>query len=161
MGSGTQTYSSAAWPRAPIERSLTPVLLSIWLLVASPTSLFLLALAAMLLRHPDVPFFEVDRVAFVLLVLGVLGNAAIRGESVWRMERASWPMLALTALAVVSVAGQPFDHPTWSLLAAKFIVPFTLFHLAGLTFRNEASFRAFELFLLLVLAVVIAATALF
>ena len=45
--------------------------------MAAPAALFLAALTAMLLRHPDVPFYEIDRVAFVLLVVGVTLRAAV------------------------------------------------------------------------------------
>jgi O-antigen ligase len=61
-------------------------------------------------------------------------------------------MLGLTLLALASVSGRPFDNETWSLLAAKFIVPFTLFHLAGLVFDEERRFRQFETFSLVILA---------
>jgi len=131
-----------------IEILLTPVRL----LVSVPSALFLAALTAMLLRHPDVQFYEIDRVAFVLLVIGVLGRAVVLRQPVLVFERAIWPMLALTLLALVSVAGRPFDHETWSLLASKFIVPFALFHLAGMVFVHERSFRHFEVFSLIVLA---------
>jgi O-antigen ligase len=106
----------------------------------------------MLLRPPDVPFYEIDRVAFVLLVLGVAGRAAVTRQRLLVVERATWPMIGLTLLAVASVAQQPFDNQTWSLLAAKFFVPFSLFHLAGLVFREERRLRQFEIFALVVLA---------
>ena len=61
-------------------------------------------------------------------------------------------MIGLTLLAVASVISQPFDDQTWCLLAAKFIVPFALFHLARLVFREERQLRHFELFALVVLA---------
>src|ERR1700733_5699663 len=67
-------------------------------LMAVPTVLFLAALTAMLLRHPDVPFYEVDRVAFGLLVVGVVGRAMVRRQRIF-VERASWPMLGLALLA--------------------------------------------------------------
>jgi hypothetical protein len=121
-------------------------------LMAAPSMLFLAALAAMLLRHPDVPFYAIDRVAFGLLVAGVAARAIVLRQRLFVMERASWPMLGLTLLAVASVAGQPFDNETWSLLAAKFLVPFTLFHLARLVFQEERSLRQFEVFGLAVLA---------
>ena len=121
-------------------------------LMVAPAALFLAALAAMLLRHPDVPFYEIDRVAFVLLVLGVAGRAVVTRQRLLVVERASWPMTGLTFLAIASVIGQPFDNQTWCLLAAKFIVPFALFHLAGLVFRDERRLRQFELFTLVVLA---------
>jgi O-antigen ligase len=121
-------------------------------MMMAPPALFLAALAAMLLRHPDVPFYEIDRVAFILLVLGVAGRAVITRQRLLVVERATWPMIGLTFLAVASVIGQPFDNQTWCLLAAKFFVPFALFHLAGLVFREERQLRQFELFGLIMLA---------
>ena len=121
-------------------------------MMIAPTALFLGALAAMLLRPPDVPFYEIDRVAFVILVLGVTGRAVVTGQRLLVVERATWPMLGLTLLAVASVVQQPFDNQTWSLLAAKFLVPFALFHLSGLVFREERRLRQFEGFALVVLA---------
>jgi O-antigen ligase len=61
-------------------------------------------------------------------------------------------MIALTTLALFSVAQQPFDHEAWSLLASKVIVPFALFHLAGLVFTEERHFRQFETFCLVIVA---------
>ena len=121
-------------------------------MMMAPAALFLGALATMLLRPPDVPFYEIDRVAFVLLVLGVAGRAAVTRQRLLVVERATWPMIGLTLLAVASVGQQPFDNQTWSLLAAKFFVPFSLFHLAGLVFREERRLRQFEIFALVVLA---------
>jgi putative inorganic carbon (hco3(-)) transporter len=121
-------------------------------LMAAPSLLFLAALTAMLLRHPDVAFYEIDRVAFGFLILGVVGRAVVLRQRIFVLERASWPMIGLTALAVAGVLGRPFDCETWSLLASKFIVPFALFHLAGLVFTTERRFRQFEVFALVVLA---------
>jgi len=121
-------------------------------LMAAPLLLFLAALAAMLLRHPDVAFYGIDRVAFVLLVAGVAGRAVVLRQKLFVVERASWPMLGLIALAVASLAMQPFDNEAWSLAAGKFIVPFTLFHLARLVFTEEKHFRQFEIFAVVVLA---------
>jgi O-antigen ligase len=120
--------------------------------MALPSLLFLAALAAMLFRHPDVSFYEIDRVAFGLLMLAVVGKAVVLRHRLLWIERATLPMLGLTVLAVASVARQPFDNQTWSLIAAKFIVPFTLFHLAGMVFTEERFIRQFEIFALLVLA---------
>jgi len=121
-------------------------------MMMAPVALFLVALAAMLLRPPDVPFYEIDRVAFALLVVGVMGRVIVTRRRPPVVERATWPMIGLTLLAVASVVQQPFDSQTWSLLAAKFFVPFALFHLAGLVFREERRLRQFELFTLVVLA---------
>jgi O-antigen ligase len=121
-------------------------------LMMAPVALFLGALSAMLLRPTDVPFYEIDRVAFVLLVLGVVARAVVTRQRLLVVERATWPMIGLTLLGVASVAQQPFDIQSWSLLAAKFFVPFVLFHLAVLVFREERCLRQFEVFALVVLA---------
>jgi putative inorganic carbon (hco3(-)) transporter len=128
----------------------------IQVLIAAPSYLFLLALTAMLLRHPDVAFYEIDRIAFGLLVVGVVGRAMVTRQRLFVWHRATWPMLGLTLLAVATVIGQRMDHvafhETWSLLASKFIVPFALFHLAQLVFTTKERFRQFEIFAALVLA---------
>ncbi len=121
-------------------------------MMMAPAALFLAALAAMLLRHPDVPFYEIDRVAFVLLILGVAGRAVVTRQRLLVVERATWPMIGLTLLAIASEIGQPFDNQAWCLLAAKFFVPFALFHLAGVVFQGERRLRQFELFGLITLA---------
>lgn len=129
-----------------VARAAEITLLPVRALMAAPSFLFLAALTAMLLRHPDVHFYEIDRVAFGLLVVGVAGCAVAQRQSLFFVERATWPMIGLTLLAITSAIGQPFDHETWSLLASKFIVPYSLFHLAGLVFTNERRFRQFEIF---------------
>ena len=139
----------ASWFAA---RAAELVLRPLQALMAVPTLLFLAALTAMLLRHPDVRFYEIDRVAFALLIVGVVGRAVVFRERLFVLERAMWPMIGLTLLALASVAARPFDVETWNLLAAKCIVPFTLFHLARLVFTGERRFRQFEIFALLVLA---------
>jgi O-antigen ligase len=144
--------SPVRWPEEFAGRALAVALRPLQTIMALPSLLFLAALAAMLFRHPDVSFYEVDRVAFGLLALAVVGKAIVLRHRLLRIERATWPMLGLTVLAVASVAGQPFDNQTWCLIAAKFIVPFTLFHLAGTVFTNERFLRQFEIFALLVLA---------
>jgi O-antigen ligase len=141
-GIGGQFYAGACQVFLRLLQTLT----------AAPSLLFLAALTTMLLRHPDVAFYEVDRVAFGLLVVGVLGRAVVFRQRIFVMERATWPMIGLTGLALASVLGQPFDNETWSLLASKFVVPFTLFHLARLVFTGERQFRQFEGFALVVLA---------
>jgi putative inorganic carbon (HCO3(-)) transporter len=143
---------SGSWAGEAAWRGFRLGLLPLQAMMIAPSALFFCALAAMLLRPPDVPFYEIDRVAFLLLILGVAGRAAVTRQRFLVVERATWPMVGLTLLAVVSVAQQPFDHQTWSLLAAKFFVPFALFHIAGLLFREERRLRQFEAFVLVVLA---------
>jgi putative inorganic carbon (hco3(-)) transporter len=145
------TPSTSTWAEEAAWRAAWMGLRSLQIVTIAPTALFLAALAAMLLRHPDVPFYEIDRVAFMLLVLGVAARGVVMRQR-WFIDRATWPMIGLAILAVASVVQQPFDNETWCLLAAKFIVPFGLFHLAALVFQDERSLRHFELFALVVLA---------
>jgi putative inorganic carbon (HCO3(-)) transporter len=152
MSSTSVQMRPADWVGDIAWRGLQLALRPLQGIMAAPTALFLAALTAMLLRHPDVPFYEIDRVAFALLLLGVAGKAVVTRQRLLVVERATWPMIGLTVLAVTSVIGQPFDIRTWSLLAAKFIVPFALFHVAGLTFREERRLEHFEVFALVVLA---------
>lgn len=147
-----KTASPAGCAADAVFHALHLALRPVQAVMAAPTVLLLLALTAMLLRHPDVPFYEIDRVAFALLVVGVVGGALVTRQRFWIIERATWPMIGLTFLAVASVIGQPFDNQTWSLVAAKFIVPFALFHLSALIFRNERRLELFEMFSLAVLA---------
>jgi O-antigen ligase len=128
------------------------MLLPVQVLFSAPSFLFLGTLTAMLLRHPDVQFYAVDRVGFVLLLIAVAGRAALLRQNLFVFERATWPMLGLTLFALASVAGQPFDEEAWSLLASKLVVPFFMFYIAGLIFTSEARLRHFEIFCLVVLA---------
>jgi O-antigen ligase len=134
------------------SRPLGLLLRPLHVILSIPALLFLVTLTAMLLRHPDVSFYEIDRVAFGLLLIAVLSRAVVERQQIFVVERATWPMLGLTLLALVSVMGTPFEIETWSLLAAKFIVPFALFHIAKLVFREERSLRQFEVFSIVVLA---------
>lgn len=122
------------------------------LLVTAPCVLFLLTLTAMLLRHPDLDFYEIDRVAFGLLLLGVIARAVVLRQKLLLWHSASWPMVGLALLALTRVAGHSFDHETWSLLASKILVPFTMFFIAELVFTEESHFRYFERFSIAVLA---------
>ena len=132
------------------SRLIEVLLMPLSLLLRAPSLLFLLALTAMLLRHPDVQFYEIDRIAFALLAIGVIGGLLVRHERPF-VHRATRPMLALSAIAIASVVGRPFDHETWSLLASKFLVPFVLFHFAAIVFRDEKEQKRFEIFAIVIL----------
>jgi hypothetical protein len=135
-----------------IANAAKVLLLPLQALIRWPSALFLSALTAMLLRHPDVRFYDIDRVAFGLLVIGVVGRTIVLRHRPGVWSRISWPMLALTALAIAGLLSGPFEQEAWSLLAAKFLVPFTLFHLAQVVFVDQRSMRQFEIFALIVLA---------
>src|SRR5436309_2046821 len=101
----------------------------------------------MLLRPPDLKTFPVDRLAFVVLVCAVGLRICLRRERL-SIFAASWPIAGLLLLGACGVLTQPYDLQAWSLLAAKWIVPFAFFHAAGFVFNNEISLRNFELFTL-------------
>jgi putative inorganic carbon (HCO3(-)) transporter len=144
-GASARQQNLASWG---VQVTLRPL----QLLIAAPMLLYLAALTAMLLRHPDIRFYAIDRIAFGVLVVAVLGRALVLRQEFLIFERASLPMIGLSLLALISVSGQPFDHETLSLLASKFIVPFALFHLAVLVFTEEKRLRAFEFYSVILLA---------
>ena len=86
----------------PIYWPAWQIILRRAILMAAPSILFLGTLTAMLLRHPDVAFYEIDRVAFGLLVIGIAGRAVVLRQRLFVMERVTWPMLGLTLLAIAS-----------------------------------------------------------
>jgi O-antigen ligase len=60
-------------------------------------------------------------------------------------------MAALLLLGLATVLAQPYDAQNWSVFAAKWVVPFALYHVAGSVFDDAASMRRFETFVLVVL----------
>jgi len=121
-------------------------------LIVEPSLLFLVTLALMLFHPPDFNFHSMDRFAFGLLILVVLLRACVLRQPLLICAPVTWPMLALLLLAFYGVASQPSDAETWSLFAAKWLVPFTLYQLAAYIFDDARSLRRFETFALIVLA---------
>jgi putative inorganic carbon (HCO3(-)) transporter len=109
-------------------------------------------LTAMLFRPPDMKLYSLDRIAFAVLVFVVLLRALVLRQPLRLARPVALPMCALAVLAVAGALNQPYNSETWSVVAAKWIVPFTLYLLAGLVFETEASLRALEVFSLVVLA---------
>ena len=158
MNSGTLN-----WPGTPDSRRPGSTPWSIVLVVAAPLQalmnapvlLFLLTLAVMLFRPPDLDVYPVDRIAFCLLVFIVLLRALALRQPLRCPFRLALPMVGLTALAAASALSRPFDVGTWSVLTAKFIVPFTFFWLCPLVFPKGRNLQWLERFLLAVLAYLI------
>jgi O-antigen ligase len=61
-------------------------------------------------------------------------------------------MGALTLLVLADLLTAPFDVQLWSVAAAKYVVPYTMFYLAGLVFDSEAALRSLEWFAVVVFA---------
>lgn len=115
-----------------------------------PTLMFLVMLTAMLFRPPDLKAFPVDRVAFIALIVLVCLRLLLRCDTL-RITPVTWPLLALLLLGFWEALTQPYDAQVWSVFAAKYVVPFVCFHVAAVVFKDEASRRALEVFLLCVL----------
>jgi putative inorganic carbon (HCO3(-)) transporter len=120
-------------------------------LIAEPALLFLVTLGLMLFHPPDFHFHSIDRIAFGLLILVVLLRACVLRQPLRFGDPITWPMLALLGLAFCGAVSQTNDAETWSLFAAKWLVPFALYHLAAYIFKDERSLRQFEAFSLIVL----------
>lgn len=130
-------------------------------LVAAPAILFLTTLAVMLFRPPDLQFYWLDRIAFLLLLfVGLLRVLALRRRATIA-DPAMWPMAALLLLGLGSLLAQPYDPQSWSVFAAKWVVPFALYHLAGSVFDNAVALRRFETFTLVVLGYLVLIAILF
>jgi putative inorganic carbon (HCO3(-)) transporter len=120
-------------------------------LIAAPSLLFFATLALMLFHPPDFNFHSIDRVAFGLLILVVLLRVCALQQPLRFGGPVTWPMLALLLLAFHDTVSQPNGAEAWSLFAAKWLVPFTLFLLAAYLFEDDRSLRRFETFSLIVL----------
>ncbi len=105
----------------------------------------------MLFRPPDVGLFPAERIGFALLVFVLLLRTFMQHSEIQRVRSVTWPMVGLLVLALVGTLKQPYDSEAWSLLAAKFLVPFFMFHIAALVFRDTRSVRQFEIFCVAVL----------
>lgn len=121
-------------------------------MICEPSWVFLGAMAVMLFRPPDYRFHSYDRFAFVLLVVIVFLLCATLRDRISLSDSIKWPMLGMVILAVASALSEPYDPETWSVVASKWIVPFSLFWIAGYVFRDVRALKRFEGFSLLTLA---------
>jgi O-antigen ligase len=120
-------------------------------LLAAPSLLFLATLTAMLFRPPDMQFCWLDRITFFVLLFVVMLRALVLRRPFTLASPAMWPMAALLLLELGAVLTQTYDAQNWSVFAAKWAVPFALYHVAGSVFDDAGSMRKFEIFALVVL----------
>jgi O-antigen ligase len=120
-------------------------------LIKAPSLLFLATMVLMLFHPPDFNFHSIDRFAFGLLILVVLLRACVMRQPLQFRAPVTLPMLALLLVALYGVVSQPNDAETWSLFAAKWLVPLSLYQLAAYIFNDAQSLRRFETFSLIVL----------
>lgn len=114
--------------------------------LAFPSILYVAAMTVFLFRPPDVFSFYADRIAFAVLLFLVALRAMALREKIPFFAGLSLPMLGLMTLAMLRALREGFDAQNWSIVGSKFIVPFTLFHIAALVFRNASQRKHFEIF---------------
>jgi len=136
-------------------RALEMLLRPLQAMMAEPAVLFLAALGLMLFHSPDFSFYSIDRAAFGLLIFVVFLRVCVLRQPLWVVGPVTWPMLALVTLALLGALKQSDSAEAWSLFAAKWFVPFALYHVAVIVFEDSASVRKFESFSLVVLAYLI------
>lgn len=125
--------------------AISAPLKAFYVILNVPEYVFLAALAAMLFSPPDLQAWPVDRVTFALLIAVAAVRFLLRCDRV-TMHSASWPMLGLLLFGLWGTLGEPYDPKAWSVLAAQWIVPVTMFHLAGSIFSGPESRRKLEWF---------------
>jgi O-antigen ligase len=145
----------SAGKRSAAEFAVLSVVRPLHALMAQPSLLFIATLAVMLFRPPDVQFYSLDRLAFLVLIFVVLLRSLALQQSLWIAEPITLPMLGLLLMAFSSVWMGPYAPENWSLFAAKWLVPFVLYHLAGIVFTDAVSIKRLEVFTLVVLAYLI------
>jgi putative inorganic carbon (HCO3(-)) transporter len=143
------------------SQSVAGVSRPLQLLLSHTTELYLLCLTAMLFRPPDLAFCCVDRIAFGALVFLWLLRCMLLHDTPTMDKPVAWPLLAMLVLATAGLLSQPFEPEAWSVLAAKWAIPFALYHIAGSVFQDSASLRKLEIFLLCILAYLILIALLF
>ncbi len=154
---GTDTSWVVPRPRPGVRGrvarvALLSVIRPLHALLAEPSLLFIATLAVMLFRPPDVQFYLLDRIALFALIFVVLLRTLALQQPLRIAGPVTLPMLGLLSLAFCSVLVEPYAPENWSLFAAKWLVPFVLYHLAGLVFTDATSIRRFEMFMIAVLA---------
>ena len=121
-------------------------------LIVSPALLFFSALAAMLFRPPDLHFYDLDRIALGLLAGVVLFRALALRQPFSFPAPVALPLSILTAMNLIELLSRPSQTQDWSTFAAKWAVPFLLFHIAQMVFTTPRSLKQYETFLLIALA---------
>jgi len=147
-------------PMVRLEASVTPAIghailataRPLHALLAAPSAVFITALTVMLFRPPDLQFYSLDRVALFALIFVVLLRTFVVQQSLWTPGPVTLPMFGLVLLALSSVLTASYEAQNWSLFAAKWLVPFVLYQLAGLAFQDAKSIRGFETFSIVILA---------
>lgn len=143
---------AVAGTRSATDLAIWAVARPLQVLMAAPSVLFIAALTIMLFRPPDLQFYSLDRVALCGLIFVTFLRTFVEHQSSWIPGPVTLPMLGLVLLALSGLATETYEAQNWSLFAAKWLVPYILYQLAGLAFQDTKSVSMFEIFSLVVLA---------
>lgn len=117
--------------------------------------LFPVMLSLMLFRPPGLDSFPVDRVAFLFVCVAAGVHLAITHQRFQLLTPVTWPMAALLVLSSCNVFCHGYNAESWSMFAAKWLVPFVIYQAAAYILPSRKALRSFEIFALLVLAYLI------
>jgi len=149
IGSQQQIFCSAT---QAAQWTFVTALRPLHALIAAPSFIYLAALTVMLFRPPDLQFYHLDRIAFLALVLTAAVHSLVSEKRLDIVGPVTWPMAGLLLLAFLSLLNEPYEPQDWSMFAAKWVVPFTLYQISARIFDHPAGLRRFEIFSLVVLA---------
>lgn len=150
MPMSEQALPTLGWDvlAAGIKAALRPL----QALTAAPSLLFIATLALMLFHPLDAHVFVYDRYAFCILMFIAFLRACLLQEPLGFRGPVTLPLTVLVLLALSQLLVQPYNAEIWSVFAAKWLIPFVLFHISARVFDNPATLKRFEVFALLVLA---------
>lgn len=145
--------SPAASVTGPIDRMAALVVAGPALLLrVPPSTVYVLTLGVTMFFPPSLPAPPYGRVMLAILVCSTMVAAVVRRERLVPADPVILPMCAMALLATSSALAAPFDAQTWSMLAAKFLVPYASFCMARIVFARDVAVRRFFQFVLVAVA---------
>jgi O-antigen ligase len=145
-----QTLPTLNWDL--LAGSIKAALRPLQALIAAPSLLFIATLALMLFHPLDAHVFVYDRYAFCVLMFIAFLRACLLQEPICFRGPVTLPLTVLALLALSQLVVQPYNAETWSVFAAKWLIPLVLFQISAGIFDTPTALKRFEVFALLALA---------
>ncbi len=92
---GSVPFSTLSWTREATGSAAVAAVRPAQAIMAAPSLLFVATLTVMLFRPPDLQFYSLDRIAFVLLVMVAVLRGLILRQPLWIVKGVTLPMLGL------------------------------------------------------------------
>jgi len=128
---------------------------AVYTILKAPSIVFLLTLSTFMFFPPDVPLLPFDRLAFAFLLWVAYSSTLFTRTRIAPHRPLALAMGGMLLLSFFSALTLPFDIRTWSFLANKFIVPYSMFFMAGLILRTDRAVKHFFWFAALSLSYLI------